>query len=187
MMPVLLVSPGYQQLWYRLYNRWHVHVFLQDKLQPLACDQCWGMVKEWKKNILAFHPNYLELKELTPLAFLLITDVHYQMTSDLYPFDLQGELDTQVHTLRQKVTDLELQLAEVKRSEIQAREERDLERLRSTLSPHRSRPSSAPGAREAQGRAASMPGRGTPRHTPEREVCDHVEDHQRDWCPESHR
>ena len=44
-------------------------------------------------------------------------------------------MDVEVRKLQQHIADLELQLAESRRIEIQAREERDLERLRSALSP----------------------------------------------------
>ncbi len=43
--------------------------------------------------------------------------------------------DSEVRRLQQRIADLELQLAESRRSEIEVREERDLERLRSALSP----------------------------------------------------
>ena len=43
--------------------------------------------------------------------------------------------DAEIRRLQQHIGDLELQLAETRRSEIQVREERDVERLRSALSP----------------------------------------------------
>ena len=52
-------------------------------------------------------------------------------------FSLQVAADTEVRRLQQRIADLELQLAESRRSEIEVREERDLERLRSALSPGR--------------------------------------------------
>ncbi len=56
----------------------------------------------------------------------------------------QFEQESEMHRLRQKLADLELQLAESRRSEIQAREERDLERLRNAMSPHRTPPRVSP-------------------------------------------
>ena len=43
--------------------------------------------------------------------------------------------EAEIRRLQQHIADLELQLAETRRSEIQVREERDIERLRSALSP----------------------------------------------------
>ena len=43
--------------------------------------------------------------------------------------------EAEIRRLQQHIADLELQLAEARRSEIQVREERDIERLRSALSP----------------------------------------------------
>ena len=43
--------------------------------------------------------------------------------------------EAEIRRLQQHIADLELQLAEARRSEIQVREERDIERLKSALSP----------------------------------------------------
>ena len=56
----------------------------------------------------------------------------------------QFEQESEMHRLRQKLADLELQLVESRRSEIQAREERDLERLRNAMSPNRTPTSTSP-------------------------------------------
>ena len=47
---------------------------------------------------------------------------------------------SEIQRMVQRNADLELQLAEVKRNEIQAREERDLERLKNAMSPARNVP-----------------------------------------------
>ncbi len=54
-------------------------------------------------------------------------------------------INPQAQSLRCRLADLELQLAESRRNEIQAREEKDLARLREALTPTRSRSPSVGG------------------------------------------
>ncbi len=64
--------------------------------------------------------------------------------------------ETEVRRLQQQLAELELQLAETRRSEIEAREQRDIERLKNALSPPQTRTSSRSSMQSGDGELAGM-------------------------------